>query len=241
VDNVKYHFDSTSSSFSKTNSPTIINNLYYTLQNNRIINPFKVNVNFQHNDLFGKLGAELNYAITFKHKNSLDIRLFAGAFVYGSDVNKGAYRFRMSGLNGYQDYLFDYNYVGRNESNGIGFAQFTETDGAFKVWTPLGQTSKWIVALNIKSPKVGKLPLKLFVDLGTSEYSESLLKDRILFDAGVNICVWKNIFDIYIPIFYSTDIKNALLANNKGFFDTIRFTLNLYNIKPKTLITNSFF
>ena len=241
VDKVKYHFDSTSASFSKTNSPTIINNLYYTLQNNRIINPFKVNVNFQHNDLFGKLSAELDYAITFKHKNSLYIRLFAGAFVYGSDANKGAYRFRMSGLNGYQDYLFDYNYVGRNENDGIGFAQFTETDGAFKVWTPLGQTSKWIVALNIKSPKVGKLPLKLFVDLGTSEYSESLLKDRILFDAGVNICIWKNIFDIYIPVFYSTDIKNALLANNKGFFDTIRFTLNLHNIKPKTLITNSFF
>ena len=241
VDQLKYTIYSSAVSVTKENKPLTINNLYYTLKNNRIINPFDVNINFQHNDLYGKLSAELNYAITIKPKNSLDIRLFAGAFVFGNTNDKGPYRFRMSGFNGYQDYLFDYNFVGRNESQGIGAAQFTENDGAFKTLTYLGQTSKWIVALNIKSPKVGKLPLKLFVDLGTSEYNESLLKDRILFDAGVNICLWKNVIDIYLPFFYSTDIKNALLANNKGFFDTIRFTLNLHNIKPKTLITDNFF
>ena len=35
--------------------------------------------------------------------------------------------------------------------------------------------------------------------------------------------------------------KTALEANNKaGFFDTIRFTLNLHIIKPRNFITNSF-
>jgi len=32
----------------------------------------------------------------------------------------------MSGFNGAQDYLFDYNYVGRNDINGVPAAQFTE-------------------------------------------------------------------------------------------------------------------
>ncbi len=238
VDNEKNNIDTinkSQSSISIINKTTIINNLYYTLQNDRIINPFKLNVNFQHNDLFGKLSADLNYAITFKHKNSLDIRLFAGAFVFQNTNFQNDYRFRMSGFSGTKDYLYDYNYVGRNDSKNIAGAQMVEADGAFKILTNNGQTSKWIVALNIKSPKVGKLPLKLFLDMGASEI------DRILFDAGVNICIWKNILDIYIPVFYSTDIKNELLANNKGFFDTIRFTLNLHNIKPKTLITDSFF
>ncbi len=242
VDNLNYTFDSSRTIVKKGNSPNIINNLYYTIKNNRVINPYNASINFQHNDLFGKIGGELNYAITLNNKkNSLDVRLFAGVFIFGNAQQKGAYRFRMSGFNGYQDYLFDYNYAGRNEDHGVGFAQFVENDGAFKVWTPLGQTSKWLVALNLKSPKVGKLPLKLFIDIGSSEFNESLLKNKVLYNAGIDICLIKNTFEIYIPLLYSTDIKNALEVNNKGFFDTVRFTLNLHTIKPKTFIADNFF
>jgi hypothetical protein len=244
VDNTVYKInpiDSSKSTIVSQNTTTIINNFYYILQNKRAINPFNVNFNFQHNNKFGKISTELNYSVTFKNKNSLDFRLFAGAFVFQNKNLKQDYRFRMSGFNGYQDYLFDYNYVGRNEINGVGFAQFTENDGAFKIWTPLGQSSKWLIALNIKSPKIGKLPLKLYLDIGTSEFNESLFKDKFLYNLGIDICLWKNIFEIYIPFAYSNDIKTTLEANNKaGFFDTIRFTLNLHNINPRNFITNNF-
>lgn len=241
VDNVVFTQDGTVPNVSKENAYTMVNNFYYALKNSRTINPFSVNFNLQHNDKFGKVSTEFNYSISLKNKNSFDFRLFAGAFIYGEPGDKGPYRFRMSGFNGYQDYLFDYNFIGRNEFNGLGFAQFTENDGAFKVWTPLGQTSKWLVALNIKSPKVGKLPLKLFIDVGSSEFNESLINEKLLYNIGANICLWKNIFEIYIPFAYSNDIKKTLELNNKGFFDTIRFTLNLHNINPKNFIGNNFF
>ena len=180
-------------------------------------------------------------SISFKKSKSLDFRIFAGTFLFKDNNLTEDYRFRMSGFNGYQDYLYDYNFVGRNETNGLGFAQFTENDGAFKVWTPLGQTAKWILTLNIKSPTVGKLPLKLFADIGASEFNESLNKEKILYTAGVELCIYKNICEVYFPLIYSNDIKTALKANNKdGFFDTIRFTLNLHNIKPKNFISNNF-
>ena len=229
-------------SLSKKNKYTIINRFQYTIRNKQIINPYNVSFNFDHNDKFGKASLELNYSISFKKEKSLDFRIFAGAFVYGNNHDKSPYRFRMSGFNGYQDYLFDYNYVGRNEPTGLGFAQFSENDGAFKVWTPLGQTSKWLLTVNIKSPTVGKLPLKLFADIGASEFNESLNKDKILYTAGVQLCIFRNICEIYFPLIYSKDIKTALQANNKdSFFDTIRFTLNLHNIKPKNIISNNFF
>jgi hypothetical protein len=229
-------------SLSKKNKYTIINRFQYTIRNKQIINPYNVSFNFDHNDKFGKASLELNYSISFKKEKSLDFRIFAGAFVYGNNHDKSPYRFRMRGINGYQDYLFDYNYVGRNEPTGLGFAQFTENDGAFKVWTPLGQTSKWLLTVNIKSPTVGKLPLKLFADIGASEFNESLNKDKILYTAGVELCIFRNICEIYFPLIYSKDIKTALQANNKdSFFDTIRFTLNLHNIKPKNIISNNFF
>lgn len=258
VDNEEYTFNFSDSipavSVDLKNKATIINNFYYTLKNSRAINPFDMAFNFQHNDQFGKASVTMNYAVTMKNKNSLDLRLFAGAFVFQSSNLKGDYRFRMTGFSGYQDYLFDYNYEGRNETNGIGAAQMVEQDGAFKVPTYLGQSSKWLIALNIKSPKVGKLPLKLFADIGTSESlitsrnlygvgttPNSLKNERVLYAAGIDICLWKNIFEIYVPFIYSQDIKTNLVANNKsGFFDTIRFTLNLHNINPKNFISNSF-
>lgn len=218
-----------------------VNTLQYKLENKRAINPFNLIYQLDHNWEMAKTSLTFNYAVSFKNNNTLDIRFFAGAFLYQSKNVVNDYRFRMSGWNGYQDYGYDYMYFGRNEDHGMPFSQFVENDGAFKVWTPLGQTSKWLVALNLKSPKLGKLPLKLFVDIGASEFNESLIKDKVLYDVGVNITVWKNVLDIYIPFLYSQDIKNALSANNKSFFDGIRFTFNMQNLKPKNLILNNLF
>lgn len=218
-----------------------VNTLAYTLKNNREINPFDLRAAIDHNWEMAKASVTANYAITVQKNNTLDFRFFAGAFIYQAKGVINDYRFRMSGWNGYQDYVADYNYIGRNEDHGVGFAQFVENDGAFKVWTPLGQSSKWLVSLNIKSPKVGKLPLKLFADVGASEFGESLYNNRVLYDAGVEICIWKNVCEVYIPFIYSKDIKTALDVNNKTFFDTIRFTLNLQNIKPRNFLINNIF
>lgn len=242
VDELYVPQNSIVASLGKKNNYTVINRFQYILRNKQIIYPYNISLQLDHNDKFAKTSVELNYSISIKKGNSLDFRMFLGAFVYGNTQSKIPYQFRMNGMTGSQDYLFDYNYVGRNETNGIGFAQFTENDGAFKVWTPLGQTSKWLVALNIKSPKIAQLPIKLFLDLGSSEFNESLMNERVLYAAGINVSIFKNYFEIYAPLVYSKDIKNVLKANNKdGFFDTMRFTLNLHNIKPKKIIETNFF
>lgn len=244
TDKIFVEFKPSSITVGKHTTTTTINNLFYTLENKRAINPFNVLFNAQHNDRFVKLSTEFNYSLTISKKSSIDFRFFAGTFAYKATNFTEDYRFRMSGFSTLgsspNDYLYDYNFIGRNELLGVPSAQFTENDGAFKTFTYLGQSSKWLIALNIKSPKAGKLPLKLFVDIGTSEFNESLYNDRILYDAGIDICIWKNIFDIYIPLIYSKDIKTNLQAIGKDkFFDTIRFTLNLHNIKPRNFISNN--
>lgn len=217
---------------------TLVNNLYYTIENKRVINPFQAAINAQHNDRFVKLSGEITYALSFSKDNHLELRLFAGTFAYKSSSFNEDYRFRMSGYSGFQDYLYDYNYIGRSETTGLSSAQFVEGDGAFKTFTYLGQSSKWLLALNLKSPKIKKIPLKLFVDIGASEFNESMLKERVLYDAGIDICLWKDIFEIYIPLIYSNDIRTNLKAIGKdNFFDTVRFTLNLHKIKPHQFIT----
>ncbi len=214
-----------------------INELSYNLNNSRTINPFNVNLKLQQNQDFGKISLTINYKITLKKDYYFDLRLFAGTFVYGN--NRGAYRYRASGFNGYQDYLYDYNYLARNEYNGLGFNQFSEQDGAMKVWTPLGQSDTWLGGFNIKSPKFFKLPIKLFADVVICD-GQFLNKEKTLYDAGFEICLWKDIFEVYFPLVYNNDIKNTFTLNGKSTFgETVRFTLNLNKIKPRDLINSN--
>ncbi len=216
-----------------------VNEAAYVFRNNRAINPFGFNLKFQQNEEFSKINLTANYEITVSDKYAAEIRMFAGTFIGGN--NKGAYRFRASGITGYQDYMYDGNFLGRSEYQGTAFSQFTEDDGGLKVWTPLGQSDTWMAGLNIKSPKFFKLPIKFFADVVFTD-GQFLNTEKVLYCAGFDICIMKDIFEIYIPLVYNKDIKNTFKLNNKdSFFETIRFTFNLNRIEPRELLNASLF
>jgi hypothetical protein len=214
------------------------NDLTYTLSKKDAIQPFNVNVNLQQGDGMAKTSLTANYTHNFQKKNKgVDIRLFAGAFI--DDKNAGPYRFRLSGQRGYQDYLYDHIYLGRMETDGILANQFTETDGGFKFYSAVGQTSKWITALNVKSTLGNlKLPLCLYADIGMTEYDGRLNKKIINYDAGVCLALKKNVFEVYFPLLISDNFQAYKDANDLSYAETIRFTLNLNLINPFDLIRN---
>ncbi len=215
------------------------NDLTYKFSKYDAITPYSVNINFQQGQKIFKTGLTANYSYKFKKKNKgIDVRLFAGTFIETNTIDAGAYRFRMSGQRGYQDYLFDNIYLGRTETEGVLANQFTETDGGFKFYSPLGQSSKWVAALNIKS-SIGnlKLPINLFVDIGTSA-DDGINTQKVLYDAGVYISVLKNVFEIYLPLLISKDFQDYKTANDLKYPETIRFTLNLNMVNPFDLTRN---
>ncbi len=224
----------------KTNTFSFVNELSYSLINNRAIDPFDVSFNIQHNTKMAKVFTTLNYNITISKKHYFSVRLFAGTFITGDDAAKGNYAFRMSGYNGYQDYLFADNFIARNERNGLGFSQFGEYDGAMKIWTPLGQTTQWLASVNLKSPRLFILPVKIFFDAAVCD-GRALNDQKILWASGLNLTIWKNIIDIYIPFAYSNDIQKTLDLNKIDFWNRIRFTLNLHKLAPKNFIKNYLF
>jgi hypothetical protein len=224
----------------KKNVYSFVNQLSYDLNNKRSIDPFDFHVNLQHTASMAKISATLNYKITVGKKQSIDVRLFAGTFIAGSDAERGYYAFRASGYNGWQDYLFESNYAARNERGGFGFTQFTEKDGALKVWTPLGQTSQWMTSMNVKSPKIFKIPVKVFADVVLCD-GRSLNNDQFLWDAGLNLVLWDNIVEVYIPLLYNKDIKQTLDLNNIDFYHSIRFTFNIHKLVAKNILQNFFF
>jgi hypothetical protein len=226
-----------------------VNDFNYSYLNKRIINPFNIKLNTQfylkNRDEMLKASVTFNYSLTVNKKKSFDIRLFAGKMFLRSDQYD--FRFRLSGQTGYQDYLFDNVYFGRSASlPNIGFQQFTENDGAFKAWTPRGQSDDWIVSLNLKSPTLFKIPLFFYADAGVYHTKGLSENAEFLYSVGVGIPVIKNFITIYIPAINSqkiTDSQNlnlTLSGNDKvRFIDTIRFTFNLSEANPFNFVKNN--
>jgi hypothetical protein len=219
-----------------------MNDINYHYENSRVINPFDLNVNVQQTDKMVKASATINYRLTYYKKNKgLDIRLFAGKFII-DDISVGSevdYRFRLSGQDGKRDYLFDNYYLGRSESDGIASQQFVETDGAFKTPTVQGQTWDWLGAINLKAALPIKIPINVFADLGFFENPSVPSKSSFVFDAGIQISIFRNTCDIYIPLLCSENIKNAYGYSDLKFAEKIRFTFNLYQINPFKLLKNN--
>ena len=222
----------------KVNTEKIIPVFNYQIISNRAIDPFNLNLTSEFIDELQKLSATFNYSISINERKKISFRLFAGKII-GNSIS-GDYRFRMSGQTGYQDYLFDNFYFGRNAIlPNISAQQFTETDGAFKIYSPLGQSDDWLIACNVKTPKIFKLPFYIFADAGI--YNATGLKTpELLYSMGVSLPLIKDVVEIYFPILNSKNIDDVQALNNiNRYADKIRFTFYLNKANPFDLIKNN--
>jgi hypothetical protein len=257
TDYVKVPVNTTGISVYRVHVANIIKNylqLSYELNNTVVLNPYSVNVVVTASNEFILPTFTYNQKISFPQKNhGIELRFFAG---YAGDAsgNSGAkyptdYRLNMSGQsasNNYyspQDYLFDEVFLGRTEGNGILSQQFTASQGGFKVASKItGKSDSWLTALNLKTSLPGVLPIKLFADLGFYKvpggYPDEL-KNAGMYDFGFDLVIIRNIFDIYFPLGYSSNIK-LRYDENKDVFDNygqkIRFELHLNKLNPFTMI-----
>ncbi len=232
-----------------TLQPYLLHDATYSIEHKRALNPYALKVNIQAGEHMYKLGLTANYSITLRKGKSIDIRWFAGKMFKEGNPG-GDYRFRMSGQTGYQDYLYDNIYLGRNEQNGFWSKQFTETDGSFKMFTKLGQSDNWLTSLNIKSPRLFKLPVFLFTDIGmwstnityitSSGVSKGLTNPELMYSGGMAISIIKQVAEIYIPLFNSQNITDVMITNgiDTTFIHHIRFLLNLNAINPFSAAKN---
>ncbi|MBX7183122.1 MAG: M1 family metallopeptidase [Bacteroidia bacterium] len=215
-----------------------VNEFTHRFVNDRKINPFSIVLNVQQSTGMAKASITANYSKTFKGKNkSFDIRLFYGkVFVYDYAKVKADFRYRLSGLAGYQDYQYSQPFIGRFENPNQSFwgNQFIDGDGGFKVFSPYGQTGNWLLAANFKTSIHRVIPFKLFVDIGTYAMAKNAFPESrsFVFDYGVSLPILKNVLEIYYPIGYSKDIDYYMSLNGIKWYQRFRFSLNLKNINP---------
>ena len=151
-----------------------------------------------------------------------------------NNSNNALYNFRMDGRAGVMDYKFENLYFGRSETEGKLARQFYDSEGAFKVANPVGQSNDWIMAVNLEMDLPGPLPLKLYTDFGTYAGAATVgsLEDKVLFGGGLALMIIRDIAEFYLPLFESRDIRKYQEANGIETIDQIRFVINLKALSP---------
>ena len=237
-----------------------INQLRLGIENNRALYPYSGMLQAEQGKHFIKLNLLGNYFFNYKKGGGLKFRFFAGKFIYSTEktfvtqYETDRYHLNMSGPKGYEDYTYSNYFVGRNEFEGLSNQQIMIRDGAFKVRTDLlsdktGKTDDWLSSANFTTtiPKQInplellpiKIPLKLFLDIGT--YAEAWKinggNNRFLYDAGFQVSLLKDVLNIYFPVLYSKVYKDYFKSTipDKRFVKNISFSIDIQNISLRKL------
>jgi hypothetical protein len=239
-----------------------VNQLRFVLDNDRVLYPYNAALQIEQGKDFARAAFTGNFYFNYPKGGGLNVRVFAGKFFYIGDktfvkqFETDAYHLNMSGPKGYEDYTYSNYFVGRNEFDGFSSQQIMIRDGALKVHTDflnnkIGKTDDWLTAVNFTSsiPKQinplellpFKLPIKVFADFGT--YAEAWKPNpptgKLLYDAGIQLSLFDNVLNVYVPIFYSKVYDNYFksVITEKRFLKNITFSIDVQNISFKKLMT----
>jgi hypothetical protein len=212
-------------------------------------------------DGFARLAFTGNYYFNYAKTGGMNVRLFAGKFLYLGDktfikqFGTDRYHLNMTGPKGNEDYTYSNYFVGRNEFDKFSNQQIMIRDGGFKVRTDylsnkIGKTDDWLTAANFTTtiPKAinplavlpFKLPIKAFFDIGTysGAWKKNAATGRFIYDAGLQLSLFKDVVNIYVPLLYSKVYRDYFKSTipEKRFLKNIVFSFDLQNISLKKLV-----
>ena len=243
-----------------------VNQLQFVIENNRVLYPYNGTLQVEQGDGFVRSNFTGNYYFNYAKGGGLNLRMFAGKFFYTGDktflkqFKTDPYHLNMSGPKGYEDYTYSNYFFGRNEYAKFSNQQIMIRDGGFKVRTDLlsskiGKTDDWLIAVNFTTDIPAainplqvlpvKIPVKAFLDIGT--YAEAWKKNaatgRFIYDAGLQLSLFKNVLNIYVPILYSKVYSDYFKSTipEKRFIKNIAFSISIENLSFQKLIPQILF
>lgn len=187
-----------------------------------------------------RLSAEAIYTFAYRRSRGFRARFFFGGYV--SPQGNSRFNFRMSSHRGYQDYLYEGAFLGRYETSGFFAQQMIEADGGFKTYMNIGQSNEWLMALNLSSTLYRKIPLELFLSVGVSSNTGSAFPNSELFlvEFGASINVIPDVLAVHFPFALSSDVQNNVELLTQNYWQRIRFTFNINEVKPRKRLQSRF-
>ena len=203
-----------------TENYQIFNAKYYTGKT-EVTQHFNFLSDVQLSKTFGKLAAEMQYRHLFDNNRQVNLRFFAGTFIY----NKTISNYFDFGLDRPSDYLFESDYLGRSETKGLFSQQSIVMDGFFKSKLETRFANQWMATTNA-STNIWNW-IEVYSDLGVIKNKD--ISAKFLFDTGIRLNLVTDYFELYFPVYSS----NGWEVGQQNYQERIRF---IVTFKPDTLI-----
>lgn len=215
---IKRDSDPTALLTSETNQPNYgVFNLRYNHIDKDLINYSSWFADTQFSGKFGKVALNYEYRKLTKNNRQYNLRFFAGAFLYNKTYRNSNY-FSFA-LDRPTDYLFDYNYYGRSESDGLFSQQLIIAEGGFKSQLKPGFANQWITTLN-GSMTIWKY-IMAYGDVGLVKNHDKDI--QVLYDTGVRVSLIEDYFELYFPVYSNLGWEVA----QPQYAEKIRFIVTL--------------
>ncbi len=199
-------------------------NAQYVYSNPNLINYFRGVVDYQISQKFSKISATFEYRKLFINNRQLNLRAFAGAFIF-NDTRENEDYFSFA-LDRPSDYLFDYGYYGRSEETGLFSQQLIIAEGGFKSQLQPAFANSWIATIN-GSTNIWRW-IYAYADAGVVHNTGR--GTNAVFDTGVRLSLVADYFELYFPMYSSLGWEPGL----PNYDQKIRFIVTL---SPKTLLS----
>jgi hypothetical protein len=187
-----------------------------------ITNHYNFLTDFQLSKTFGKLAGEIQYRKLFNDNRQLNLRFFAGTFLYNNTTTN----YFDFGLDRPSDYLFESEYLGRSETTGLFSQQVIATDGFFKSIFETRFANQWMITSNA-SCNIWNW-IEVYGDIGTFKNKNASAK--FVYDSGIRLNLVTDYFELYFPVYSS----NGWEVGQQNYGERIRFIITF---NPDTLFS----
>lgn len=187
-----------------------------------ITNHYNFLTDFQLAKKFGKLAGEFQYRKLFNDNRQLNVRLFAGTFLYNTTTSN----YFDFGLDRPSDYLFESEYLGRSESTGLFSQQLISNDGFFKSIFDTRFANRWMITSNV-SCNIWNW-IEVYGDIGAFKNKNNPTK--FVYDSGIRLNLVTDYFELYFPVHSS----NGWEIGQQNYGEKIRFIITF---NPDTLFS----
>ena len=170
-------------------------NAQYVYSDNNLIDFYRAKFDFQLSNKFSKVSTELEYRKLFLSNRQINLRFYAGLFLKNTTPGNDDY-FSFA-LDRPSDYLFDYNYYGRSEDQGLFSQQLIIAEGGFKSQLEPAFANDWIMTLNA-STNIWKW-IYAYGDIGFVKNVGS--NAEVVYDTGIRASLVTDYFEVYFPLY----------------------------------------
>lgn len=222
----------------------------YLIKDSRKFYPYSLNINATMGKSFGQLSVDGRYKINYRaSKKGIDLRFFAAKLFQMGDQDIAANNYLNITGAGWNDYLYDHTFIGRNERSGFWGNQNTLSMGGFYTQTKMfanqvGLSNNFLMAINADI-EIPKTPFSIFGNMAyigknTGPFQPEI--DVLQYEAGIALHVTDR-FTLALPIFLSNDLDNYrtfILGKNK-ILKSVAFRMDLTNLVPSRKTTKLIF